>query len=115
MAKLHREKAITEGDIQEISGFIDKSVIDDWLQVAWSRSFDQSQCFVKKVIADGFAASQLLSQLHDTVISSDKLDDSKKAKLAEKMSICDKRLMDGADEYLTLMDITCEMMKHSAE
>ena len=79
--------------------------------MALSGSFEQAQQFIQNVIADGFAANQLLSQLHDAIIVNEQLDDMKKAKIAEKMSICDKRLMDGASEYLILMDVTCEMMK----
>lgn len=79
--------------------------------MAFSASFEQAQAFIKKVIADGFAANQLLNQLHDAIIANERLDDVSTAKVMEKLSICDKRLMDGASEYLTLMDVTCEMMK----
>lgn len=111
MSKLKAGETITEADIQEISGYIDKSVIDDWLKVAFSGSFEQAQQFIQTVIADGHAANQLLCQLHDTVVVNEQLDDVKKAKIMEKMSVCDKRLMDGASEYLILMDVTCEIMK----
>ena len=111
VAKLKGGETILAEDIQDISGHIEKTVIDDWLKVALSGSYEQAQQFVQKMIADGFAANQLLSQLHDAVIIDEQLDDLKKAKIAEKMSICDKRLMDGSSEYLILMDVTCEIIK----
>jgi len=111
VAKLRAGQTIVKEDILEVSGCIDQSVIDNWIKISFSGSFDQAQCFIQQVIADGFAANQLLSQLHDAIIANEQLGDSQKAKVMEKISLCDKRLMDGACEYFQLLDVTCEMMK----
>lgn len=113
VSTLKSGSAVSEEDILEVSGFIKLSVIDRWLQVCASGSFERVQSFVQGVIADGYAANQLFSQLHDAVVYLDRLDDPKKAKVLEKLSMCDRRLMDGASEYLQLMDVSCEIMRQS--
>lgn len=97
-----------------MSGYIEPSVIENWLSACLSGSFEQIQQFVQQIISDGNAANQLLNQLHDVLIDNDHLDDPKKARIFEKLSIADKRLMDGANEYLQLMDVSCEIMKAEA-
>lgn len=98
----------------DVSGYIEPEVIDSWLKACLSGSYEQIQSSVQKLIADGYAANQLLNQIHDILIDNEHLDDMKKSRIFEKLSICDKRLMDGASEYLQLMDVSCEIMKAEA-
>ena len=65
------------------------------------------------MIMDGFPASQLIGQLHDTLIDNEALTDPAKSAILEKIAIAEKRLMDGSSEFLQLMDISCEIMKQS--
>lgn len=104
---------VTERDVLEISGFIDTSVVDKWLKTCLSNNFDNTQDFVQNLIAEGYAASQLILQLHDAVLRSEQLEDVKKARILEKMSISDRRLLDGGNEYLQLLDVSCEIMKQA--
>ena len=79
-------------------------------------------------MAEGYSASQTLSQLHDRLVTMETLSDKQKSVIAEKMGvsgilynstglqclfgqIVDRRLMDGADEYLQLMDLTSVIME----
>ena len=114
MSKLSPGETVSERDVLEVSGFIEPSVIENWLKACLSGSFEQIQNIVQQIISDGYAAGQLLNQLHDTLIDNEHLDDPKKARIFEKLSIADKRLMDGASEYLQLMDVSCEIMKAEA-
>lgn len=104
---------MTEEAVLEVSGFIDQSVVENWLQTCITSGFDRVQSLVHSVISDGYAANQLLNQLHDAVMKTDQLDDPKKAKILDKISLADKRLMDGASEYLQLMDVSCEIIKQA--
>ncbi|KAK6167112.1 hypothetical protein SNE40_021214 [Patella caerulea] len=55
------------------------------------------------MINEGFAATQVINQLHDRIVISEELTDTQKSVICEKLSVSDKCLMDGADEYLQLM------------
>lgn len=50
-------------------------------------------------------------QLHDVLIERADLDDSKKAILFEKIAKVDNDLIEGADEYLQLLDLLVLIMK----
>ncbi|XP_075535806.1 replication factor C subunit 4 isoform X2 [Dermacentor variabilis] len=62
------------------------------------------------LVLEGFAASQLFSQLHDAIVLNNKYNDKQKSAMAEKLAICDHRLLEGADEYLQIMDLCVTIM-----
>ncbi|CAF5184139.1 unnamed protein product [Rotaria magnacalcarata] len=61
-------------------------------------------------IAKGYAAHQLLLQLHDYILGQMALGNEQKGIIFEKAAIVDGCLLDGADEYLQLMDFLCTVM-----
>ena len=72
---------------------------------------------MEHLMAEGFSVTQIISQLHDTVTSDQDLTDHQKSSICEKLAIAEARLIDGANEYLQLLDITtlvmCQLSKAS--
>ena len=72
---------------------------------------------MEHLMAEGFSVTQIISQLHDTVTSDQDLTDHQKSSVCEKLAIAEARLIDGANEYLQLLDITtlvmCQLSKTS--
>lgn len=66
--------------------------------------------YVNNIMAEGFSITQLLSQLHDAIVNSDDLSDRQKSVICEKMAVSEARLIDGASEYIQLLDITSVFM-----
>merc|ERR1711974_325422 len=81
------------------------------IDVCAKSSFPETQDFVDKMIAEGFSGSQLIGQLHDKVVSSAELSDSQKSAICEALAVNDGRLLDGASEYLQVVDLCTVMMK----
>uniref|UniRef100_A0A4W4DUN4 AAA+ ATPase domain-containing protein n=1 Tax=Electrophorus electricus TaxID=8005 RepID=A0A4W4DUN4_ELEEL len=66
------------------------------------------------IIDEGYAATQVLSQLHDIIIE-ERLSDKQKSAITEKMAVVDKCLVDGADEYLQLLGLCAVIMQQATQ
>jgi len=104
-------ESITKADVIEISGVIDDESILGLVKACHSASHDKLDTAVKDLMAEGHSAGQILIQLHDIIVPSDSLNDKQKSAICERLAIVDKRLMDGADEYLQIMDLCTVMMQ----
>ncbi|CAI9106121.1 OLC1v1005190C3 [Oldenlandia corymbosa var. corymbosa] len=76
-----------------------------------SGNFDLADKGAKNVIAEGYPVSQVLSQLFDIIVQSDDITDEQKSRICKKLAEADKCLVDGADEYLQLLDVTSNTMR----
>ena len=110
------QDAASEGEtearqVYEIAGFVPSHVMDSLLTACQSDSYDQLETAVREVIAEGFSANQLLSQLHDRVLTTDFLSDKQKSAVALRLAHVDKRISDGGDEYINLLDMCSFLMQ----
>lgn len=103
--RLKGKDGIAIDDILEITGVIPDSVINSFVESCSTNSFEKLQETVEDISADGYPASQLISQLHDEIVIMQSLTDSQKCAITEKLAIMDCCLNDGADEYLQLMSL----------
>jgi nuclear protein localization family protein 4 len=60
---------------------------------------------VENMIAEGWSASQTVGQLYEQVMFDERVEDIKKVRLAGVFSETDKRLVDGGDEHLAVLDL----------
>ena len=49
-------------------------------------------------------------QVHDTVVESDSMTDNQKSAICEKLAVSEARLLDGASEFLQMLDIISFIM-----
>lgn len=120
---------ITVRSIEEIAGVIPESILDDLVQAIQPKSSGSAYDAVSKVVtdlvADGWSATQLVGQvcsfshpllthgvmliylqLYRRVVFSEAIPDIQKNKIVLVFSEMDKRLVDGADEHLSVLDLT---------
>lgn len=69
------------------------------------------------IIASGYAATAVISQLHDALILAPRgeISDMAKARIAEKLALADSALADGADEDLQILNVAAFVMKQLGE
>ncbi|XP_077391601.1 replication factor C subunit 4 isoform X2 [Festucalex cinctus] len=79
-------------------------MINSLIQVCFQGRFEKLEFAVRSMVDEGYAATQILSQLHDCIVEQD-LSDKHKSVITEKMAVVDKCLCDGADEYLQLLSL----------
>ncbi|OJJ75672.1 hypothetical protein ASPBRDRAFT_168819 [Aspergillus brasiliensis CBS 101740] len=104
---------ITVRTIEEIAGVVPESVLDSLVQAMQPKklgsSYDAVAKVVTDIIADGWSATQLLLQLYRRVVFNDAIPDIQKNKIVMVFSDMDRRLVDGADEHLSILDVTLKI------
>ena len=75
-----------------------------------TRTFENLEAYVNDITCEGFSGAQLIMQLHDRIVISDDFSDLQKSVICEKLAVCSSRLLDGANEYLQLLDLCSTMM-----
>ncbi|KAI3969379.1 hypothetical protein MKX01_019940 [Papaver californicum] len=103
--------SISSKDLISVSGVIPQDVIQSLLAACRSGDFELANKEVNSVIAEGYPVSQVISQLFDVVVEADDITDEQKARICKKLGESDKCLVDGADEYLQLMDVANSAMR----
>ncbi|KAM9385594.1 replication factor C subunit 4 isoform 1-T2 [Pholidichthys leucotaenia] len=111
--RLNANREITEGAITEIAGVVPDKLTDGLLQVCYRGTFEKLQVSVRDLVDEGYAATQILTQLHDAIIDGD-LSDRQKSAITDKMAVVSKCLSDGADEYLQLLSLCSTIMQEAA-
>jgi len=108
------EKPITVQSIEDIAGVIPTSTVDN-LVASMSHSskgtmYGRVAKVVEDMIADGWSATQIVTQLYDEVVIQDETTgDLQKSRIMCLFSEVDKRLVDGSDEHLTILDLCLQI------
>ncbi|KAL4765567.1 putative protein transport membrane glycoprotein Sec20 [Aspergillus foveolatus] len=104
---------ITVRTIEEIAGVVPESVLDELTQSLQPKRmgspYEAVSKVVTEIVADGWSATQILLQLYRRMVYNDAIPDIQKNKIVLVFSEMDKRLVDGADEHLTILDVALKI------
>ncbi|KAH7861432.1 hypothetical protein Vadar_026112 [Vaccinium darrowii] len=103
--------SISSKDLISVSGVIPQEVVQSLFAACKGGDFDLANKEVNNVIQEGYPVSQMLSQLFEVIVGADDISDEQKAKICKKLAETDKCLVDGADEYLQLLDVASITMR----
>ncbi|KAJ5197896.1 uncharacterized protein N7498_007013 [Penicillium cinerascens] len=102
--------SITVRSIEEIAGVVPEDILDSLVQAMQPKSsgsaYEAVSGVVTDLVADGWSATQVIGQLYRRVIFNEAIPDLQKNKIVMAFSELDKRLVDGADEHLSVLDLT---------
>ncbi|KAK6865746.1 Replication factor C subunit 2 [Apiospora arundinis] len=102
-------KTVSVAIVQDIAGVIPEDTIVSLQKAMQPRSAGATYQAVAKVVedmvADGWSATQVVTQLYHTVLQDETIPDIQKNKITLVFSEVDKRLLDGADEHLSILDL----------
>ncbi|XP_046913200.2 LOW QUALITY PROTEIN: replication factor C subunit 4 [Dermatophagoides farinae] len=99
---------ISSDDICEIAGQVPLKRIEHFFNICRnSKSYSQLLTETKQIIHAGYSATQFLCQLQEWLAMSDEclLNDGQKSRICWQIGIADKRLLDGCDEFLQLLQV----------
>lgn len=103
------KKTVTAKIVEDIAGVIPDDTIQKLVQAMRPRPAGETYQAIAKVVedmvADGWSAGQTLSQLHRAIVHDETIPDVQKNKIVLVFSEIDKRLVDGADEHLSILDL----------
>ncbi|KAL8714918.1 MAG: hypothetical protein Q9220_001431 [cf. Caloplaca sp. 1 TL-2023] len=118
---------VTVRSIEEIAGVVPNKLINDLIVAMQPKArgsvYNDVAKVVTDLVADGWSASQIITQvrpileasmeyelmtfqLYQQVLYNDAILDKQKNKIVMIFSEVDKRLVDGADEHLMILDLT---------
>lgn len=103
--------SISAKDLISVSGVIPHEAVEALFRACKSGNFDVADKEVNKIIEEGYPVSQMLYQLLEVIVNSDDISDEQKARICKKFGEADKCLIDGADEYLQLLDVASNTMR----
>ncbi|KAK1985338.1 replication factor C [Colletotrichum cereale] len=103
------KKPVTVKIIEDIAGVIPENTIDELVTAIRPQGAVDTYQTVAKVVedmvADGWSAGQVVTQLYQSIVFDETIPDVQKNKIVLIFSEVDKRLVDGADEHLTILDL----------
>ncbi|KAL8975498.1 MAG: hypothetical protein Q9197_000288 [Variospora fuerteventurae] len=110
---------VTVRSIEEIAGVIPNQVITDLVNAmqpkARGAAYEDVSKVVTDLVADGWSASQVITQLYQQILYDDAILDKHKRQIVIIFSEIDKRLVDGADEHLMILDLALRVSGVLAE
>ena len=111
---------VTISTIEEIAGVIPKPTIDSLLSAMQSSKptgvrFQAVEKVVRDMVADGWSANQTVSQLYERIVFDELVPDRQKYKIVGIFSEVDKRLIDGADEWMEMLDLCLRLSEILSE
>ncbi|KUJ23995.1 P-loop containing nucleoside triphosphate hydrolase protein [Mollisia scopiformis] len=102
------EKLVTVKSVEDIAGVIPDATIEGLVQAMRPKSrglvYEAVSKQVTDMVADGWSATQVITQLFPAIIYDEAIADNQKNKITLIFSEADKRLVDGSDEHLTILD-----------
>ncbi|XP_059621388.1 replication factor C subunit 4 [Phlebotomus argentipes] len=101
------EEQISKDHVLEMSGIIPHHYLEDFLEICRSQDYAKLEKYVEDLSFDAYSVGQLLEQLNDFVVNHGRLTGKQKCIIAEKIGECSFRLLNGASEYLQIMDLGC--------
>lgn len=105
---------ISVSSIIEIAGTIPDDKIENLVDICSDTSpkgtsFAKLNQIAADAVAEGYSANQIMLQLHDQIVTNEVMSNKQKNAILVSMSTTDKRLNDGADEHLQLLDLIATM------
>ncbi|CAA9957419.1 Endoplasmic reticulum and nuclear membrane protein Npl4 [Pyrenophora teres f. maculata] len=104
--------AISLPIIAEIAGVLPPATLSTFsdslfpkLASAKQIRYNEIAKIVENMIAEGWSAQQTVGQLYEQIMFDERIEDVKKVRLAGVFSETDKRLVDGGDEHLAVLDL----------
>jgi DNA polymerase III delta prime subunit len=101
---------ITTKHIAEIAGVIPQDTLDNLITAIFPSTSSHIQYnklakVVEDMVAEGWSAAQTVGQLYEKILFDERVGDLQKMRITGLFSETDKRLVDGGDEHLAVLDL----------
>ncbi len=104
------EEKVTVRIVEEIAGVVPGSIVNRLFTAIKAKGgagkYDSVAKAVEDLVADGWSGTQVMAQLYSRVLEDEMVLDKEKAKIVMVFSEVDKRLVDGVDEQLAILDLS---------
>ncbi|CAI5760294.1 unnamed protein product [Candida verbasci] len=102
---------ITIEKIEEIAGVLPDKTIDGLVDLIMKKRVNDIVGFINDLVLEGWSIQQLIDQLHDNLLLDDKVDTRFKNQISLLLLDCDKKLNNGTDEHIQLLNLVLQISK----
>lgn len=104
------KNTVTIQIVQDIAGVIPKPTMDSLAKAIFPQNtktipYEKIAKVVEDMIAEGWSAAQTVGQLYERIMFDERIGDLQKMRIVGAFSETDKRLVDGGDEHLAVLDL----------
>ncbi|PHH89032.1 hypothetical protein CDD83_6729 [Cordyceps sp. RAO-2017] len=103
-------KPVTVKIVEDIAGVIPEPTIGSLVKAMRPKgareTYKSVGKLVEELVADGWSATQVVNQLYQVLTTDESIPDIQKNRIVMVFSEVDKRLVDGADEHLSVLDLS---------
>jgi replication factor C subunit 2/4 len=92
-------------ELEPLTGTVPTAEVEALLTAGRSGSYEAVLAGVEAVTAKGWPAIQLVAQLTDLLLADELLPERAKARILHRLGLVESRLLNGADEFLQLLDL----------
>lgn len=99
-------EAIDCAMLNDVAGVIPRTVAEQTYAACKQNAFVKIQSAAQNIISQGYAVDSLLQQLITQVLEDEDIEsEADKGAICLRIADCEKRLLDGGDEFLQLLDV----------
>ena len=112
------KEPITVQHVHELSGAIPPAIVTIITKICMNKkrnSIENITILAKNIIADAYPIHNIINCLCNLVVNSKSISDFNKAQIMLHLSLVEKRLNDGSDEYLQLLSVLVYIKKFSKD
>lgn len=102
---------ITEDDVYEMSGMVPDVLVNNLIQSACSLNFGEVKKLTETIFAQGYSIEQCLSQIVDSIVATNCLNDHQKGLVLMEIGNVENRLMEGANPNLQILGLGAYIMR----
>jgi len=96
---------VTVADVERVTVRVPPSVVSNMMAACGTNKFETVQTAARDTCLEGYPIAIVFDQLTDAIVETDKLKDEHKARVCIRLGEADRKLADGADEYLQILNV----------
>lgn len=106
-------RAVSVKSVEEIAGVVPGDTVERLVAAMQGSAkgglYEKVADVVDELVAEGWSATQVVGQLYERVVMNEGVADRHKNRIVMVFSETDKRLVDGSDEHLTMLDLALQI------
>lgn len=99
------DKVVNENVINDISGTVPRKTVEELYQKLTQGNFEGLMDFVEGLLMDGYPGFEIISQLYDLIINKKEIGALKRARMLERIGMCEQMIVEGGREDLNLKSL----------
>jgi replication factor C subunit 2/4 len=103
---------VRSNSLSKIAGHVPEEIVKKIWNACYTGRFEEIHQSITEIIASGYSAHQFLSQTFEQMCEEPHTRDLQCARISMHLTIADKALSDGSDDYIQIMSALSSLGRH---